>query len=194
MLLINEFDVASPIDAVWDYFQDVEAVATCLPGAEIVEDLGEEKYRGQVVSKVGPVSLKFGGVVQITERDQTNRRVVIHADGSEARGKGTAVLDLTATLAPSGRGGTRVKVEQDLQLSGAVATFGRGMVADVMTVMMGSFAEAIEENIGRLQRGEELVGARSVGGIGVGINAAKLALMRCFGRVFGIRRWYEQVA
>lgn len=194
MLLNNEFDVAAPIEAVWEYFQDVEAVATCLPGAEITEDLGEDRYRGQVVSKVGPVSLKFGGVVQITERDQANRRVVIHADGSEAKGKGTAVLDLVATLAPSGRGGTRVKVEQDLALSGAVANFGRGMVADVMTVMMRSFGDAMEENIGRLQRGEELVGARSVGGIGVGINAAKLALMRCFGRIFGIRRWYEQVA
>ncbi|MGQ0464654.1 MAG: SRPBCC family protein [Sporichthyaceae bacterium] len=194
MHLHNEFEVAAPLDAVWDYFGDVEAVAACLPGAEIVEDLGEEKYRGLVVSKVGPVSLTFGGVVQITERDRASRKVVIHADGSEAKGKGTAVLDLTATLAPSGRGGTRVKVDQDLQLSGAVATFGRGAVADVMTIMMRSFGDAMEENIGRMQRGEELVGARSVGGIGVGVNAAKLALMRAFGRIFGIRRWYEVAA
>lgn len=194
MQLNNEFDVAAPIDAVWEYFQDVEAVAQCLPGAEITDDLGDEKYRGLVTSKVGPVSLKFGGTVQITERDAANRRVVIHADGAEAKGKGTAVLDLTATLAPSGRGGTRVKVDQDLQLSGAVANFGRGMVADVMSVMMRSFASAMEENIGRRQRGEELATAKSVGGIGVGINAAKLALMRCFGRILGIRRWYEQVA
>lgn len=191
MLLQNEFDVAAPIDAVWEYFCDVEALAPCLPGAELTEDLGEDNYRGQVVSKVGPVSLKFGGTVQVNERDAANRRIVIFANGAEAKGKGTAVLNLTAQLSPSGRGGTKVTVDQDLQLSGAVANFGRGMVADVMTVMMRNFAAAVEENIGRMQRGEDLAAARSVGGIGVGINAAVLALKRSFGRILGIRRWYE---
>jgi carbon monoxide dehydrogenase subunit G len=191
VLLKNEFDVDAPIEAVWEYFQDVPSLAPCLPGAELTEDLGDDHYKGLVTSKVGPVTVKFGGTAQVVERDAATKRIVIAANGSELKGKGTAAMNLTAQLVASGRR-TRVKVDQDLQLTGMIANFGRGMVADVMTVIMRSFAAAVEENIGRLQRGEEpLAAARSAGGVAIGIRAAKLALMRVFGRLLGIRRWYE---
>jgi len=191
VLLKNEFDVDAPIEAVWEYFGDVPSLAPCLPGAELTEDLGDDKYKGQVTSKVGPVTVKFGGTAQVVERDAANKRIVIAANGAELKGKGTAAMNLTAQLVASGRR-TKVKVEQDLQLTGMIANFGRGMVADVMTVIMRGFGSAVEDNIGRLQRGEQpLAAAKSVGGVAIGIRAAKLALMRVFGRLLGIRRWYE---
>ncbi len=191
MLIESEFEVAAPVDRVWDYFQDVPALAPCLPGAELTEVLGEDSYRGQVVSKVGPVSLKFGGTAEVKERDAVNKRIVIQANGAEAKGKGTAAMNITAHLVPAPRG-TRVKVKQDLQLTGAVAQFGRGMVADVMTVIMRSFAGCVEENIRRAERGESpTASARSAGGIGIAVSAATLALKRVFGRLLGIRAWYE---
>ncbi|HZE65129.1 MAG TPA: SRPBCC family protein [Sporichthyaceae bacterium] len=191
MLLKNEFEVDAPIDAVWDYFQDVPSLAPCLPGAELTEDLGDDNYKGLVTSKVGPVTVKFGGTAQVVERDGASKRIVIAAHGAELKGKGTAVMNLTAQLVPTGRR-TKVKVDQDLQLTGMIANFGRGMVADVMTVIMRSFATAVEDNIGRLQRGEQpMAAATSVGGVAIGIKAATLALKRVFGRLLGIRRWYE---
>jgi carbon monoxide dehydrogenase subunit G len=191
VLIESEFEVAAPIDAVWEYFSDVPSLAPCLPGAELTEILSENSYRGQVISKVGPVSLKFGGTAEVTSRDNAAKRIEILANGSEAKGKGTAAMNLVAQLVPAGRG-TKVKVRQDLQLSGAVAQFGRGMVTDVMTVIMRKFAVSVEENIRRIERGETpLAAAASVGGIGIAVRAATLALKRVFGRLLGIRSWYE---
>jgi hypothetical protein len=91
----------------------------------------------------------------------------------------------------SGRG-TRVKVKQDLVLSGAIAQYGRGMVADIMNVIMKSFATSVERNIDARERGQgPVAGASSVGGIGVALSAAKLALKRVIGRLIGKSAWYS---
>jgi len=189
MLIENEFEVGASIDKVWAYFDDVPNLVPCLPGAELTE-LDGDHFKGQVTSKAGPVTIKFNGEGDILSRDATARRLEVNASGGESKGKGTAVMNLVAQLSSGGKG-TKVKVRMDLQLTGAIAQFGRGMVADVMAVMMRTFAAAVEENIGRLERGESLVGAAAASGLSVGINAAKLALKRVFGRLLGIRSWYE---
>lgn len=78
------------------------------------------------------------------------------ASGSEEKGKGQATMKVTSTMASSGSG-TRVKVVQDIQLSGAAAQFDRGMVQDVTSVLMKSFAKCIADDIGRSSRGEASV-------------------------------------
>ncbi len=185
MLIENEFEVAAPIDAVWRYFGDVPALAPCLPGATLTETVDADTFKGTVVSKVGPVTLKFGGTATVEERDEAARRIVIQANGSEEKGKGTAQLKVTATLAKAGSG-TKVSVVQDLQITGAAAQFGRGMIQDVTTVILRDFAACVQENIGRTARGEDPAAAAApVGGVGVGFSAMWLALKRFFGRLFG---------
>ena len=120
MIVTNDFEVAEPVEKVWRFFDNIPQVASCLPGAELTKDLGDDKYEGQVAIRMGPVRLQFTGTADITERDEAAKRVVIHASGAELRGRGQASMDVTATLARAGRG-TRVGVEQDLQLSGAAA-------------------------------------------------------------------------
>jgi carbon monoxide dehydrogenase subunit G len=191
VLIESEFEVGAPVDKVWAFFQDVPALAPCLPGAEITEVIDADNYKGMVTSKVGPVKLKFGGTAYIAERDAANRRIVIQAAGGEAGGKGQAEMNITAVLVSSGRG-TKVKVKQDLVLSGAIAQYGRGMVADIMNVIMKSFATSVERNIEARERGQgPVAGASSVGGIGVAISAAKLALKRVVGRLIGKSAWYS---
>jgi len=189
MLIETDFEVGAPVDKVWKYFDDVPNLVPCVPGAELTE-LNGENFKGLVTSKVGPVTVKFGGEGEIVVRDATTRRLELNATGAETKGKGTAVMNLVAQLSPGGKG-TKVKVRIDLTLSGAIAQFGRGMVADVLAVIMRAFAVAVEENIGRLERGEALAGAATAGGVGIAINAAKLALKRLAGRILGIRSWYE---
>ncbi len=46
MLIKNEFEVAEPVEKVWQFFENIPQVAACLPGAELTEDLGDEKYKG----------------------------------------------------------------------------------------------------------------------------------------------------
>ena len=71
----------------------------CLPGAELTEDLGGEKYKGKVAVRIGPVRLQFAGTADITERDEEAKRVVVHASGADEKGRGQASMVVTATLA-----------------------------------------------------------------------------------------------
>jgi uncharacterized protein len=190
MLIENEFSVAAPVEKVWAYLLDVPKLAPCLPGAELVADEGDGAYRGKVTAKLGPVTLRFAGTAKIVEADEAARRIVMDASGSEEKGKGTASMTVTSALVPAGRG-TTVKVTQDLQVSGAAAQYGRGMIADVTSVIMTSFAQCLQANIDAESRGDAAtaggpaVAAKPVGGVGIGFKAALLALKRVFRRFFG---------
>jgi carbon monoxide dehydrogenase subunit G len=188
MLIKNDFEVAQPVEKVWEFFGDIPQVATCLPGAELTEDLGGEKYKGQVAVRMGPVRLQFAGTAEIAERDEAAKRLVLNAAGAEAKGRGQASMVVTATLVRSGRG-TKVNVSQDLQLSGAAAQYGRGMISDVTSVMMRDFAATMQDRIERAERGESAAqiaasGTRSASGLALGMRAAVMALSRVFRRFF----------
>jgi carbon monoxide dehydrogenase subunit G len=186
MLIENEFEVAAPLDKVWDHFLDVPKIAPCMPGAELTEVAGDGVYKGRLLTKMGPVSLTFTGTAQIIEQDPAAKRIVMKASGSESKGKGQAEMTVTSTLERSGAG-TKVKFSQDIQIAGALAQFGRGMISDVTTVLMRSFASCIQDNIDRESRGEA-AGQRAaapVSGVSVGFSAFVLAFKRFFGRFFG---------
>lgn len=185
MLIKSDFEVAQPVEKVWRFFDDIPAVAACLPGAEITDDLGDNKYQGRVALRMGPVKLRFGGTAHVTERDDAANRIVVHASGAEEKGKGQAELLITATLVSAG-GGTKVAVTQDLALSGAAAQYGRGMISDVTAVLMRDFSTNLQDGIGRVDRGEAVgQGATSPAqGFTVARRAAVLALMRVFRRFF----------
>lgn len=188
MLIKNDFEVAEPVEKVWQFFDNIPQVAACLPGAELTEDLGDEKYKGRVAVRMGPVRLSFAGTADITERDNAGKRIVVHASGADEKGRGQASMIVTATLARAGRG-TRVDVSQDLQLSGAAAQYGRGMISDVTSVLMNDFSKNMQDRIGRLERGEsaEQIAAAAASparGFTLGLRAAQMALMRVFRRFF----------
>jgi carbon monoxide dehydrogenase subunit G len=188
MLIKNDFEVAEPVEKVWQFFGNIPQVANCLPGAELTEDLGGEKYKGKVAIRMGPVRLQFTGTADITERDEAAKRLVVQAAGADEKGRGQASMIVTATLAKSGRG-TRVDVTQDLQLSGAAAQYGRGMITDVSSVLMHDFSVNMQDRIIRLERGEsaEQIAAATASpasGFTLGLRAARMALARVFRRFF----------
>jgi hypothetical protein len=189
MIINSGFDVAVPAARVWRFFDDIPQVASCLPGAELTENLGDGKYKGRVAIRMGPVRLQFAGTADITERDDDARRIAVQAAGADERGRGQAAMNVTATVSAKGRG-ARVDVTQDLQLSGAAAQYGRGMIADFSAIMMRDFAAAMADRIARLDRGEsaaEIAAAqqgRSAQAFSVAARAARLALMRVFRRFF----------
>jgi carbon monoxide dehydrogenase subunit G len=187
MLIKNDFQVAAPIDKVWQFFGDIPQVAACLPGTELTDDLGNDKYAGRVAVRMGPVRLQFAGKADITERDEAARRIVVNATGAEEKGRGQASMVVTATLATAGRG-TKVSVAQDLQLSGAAAQYGRGMISDVSAVLMRDFSVNLADRIDRAERGEVVTGtataASPASGFTLGMRAAVMALRRVFRRFF----------
>ena len=185
MLIKNEFQVAAPVDKVWQFFGDIPQVAACLPGTELTDDLGGDRYAGRVAVRMGPVRLQFAGKADITERDEAAKRVVVNASGAEEKGRGQASMVVTAALAPAGRG-TKVSVTQDLQLSGAAAQYGRGMISDVSAVMMRDFSVNLADRIDRAERGETVTGPAiaPASGFTLGMRAALMALRRVFRRFF----------
>ena len=188
MLIKNEFEVAEPVEKVWLFFDNIPQVAACLPGAELTEDLGGDKYKGGVAIRMGPVRMQFAGTADITERDEAAKRVVVHASGADEKGRGQASMVVTAVLTRAGRG-TKVAVAQDLQLSGAAAQYGRGMISDVTAVLMRDFATNMQDRIERIERGEsaeQIAAARSspASGLALGLRAALMALTRVFRRFF----------
>jgi carbon monoxide dehydrogenase subunit G len=143
--LKNEFSLGVPIDQAWAVLTDLQRVAPCMPGFELQEVEGEE-YRGAVRVKVGPVVAQYRGVASFRERDEASHRAVVRAEGREIRGQGGATATVTATLAP-GEGGTQVTLHTDLTITGRVAQFGRGVLADVSSKLLREFVQALEADV-----------------------------------------------
>jgi hypothetical protein len=190
-LIINsDFEVAQSAEKIWEFFDDIPQVAACLPGAKLDQDLGGGKYKGGVAISMGPVRLNFGGTADIVSKDDANKKIVVNAAGADEKGRGNASMSVSAKLTPRGGGNTKVDVAMDLQLSGAAAQYGRGMISDFTAIMMRDFAANMADRINRLQRGETMeqinasAGSNSVGGIALAMRAARLALARVFGRLF----------
>jgi len=143
MELSNDFEVSAPIEKVWEVINDVELIAPCLPGAQL-EEVGNDEYKGFVKVKVGPITAQYKGVAKFVEVDDSNHRVVIRGEGRDTRGAGNAAADITASL-ESVPQGTRVNVVTDLKITGKVAQFGRGVMADISKKLMGQFADNLSE-------------------------------------------------
>ena len=143
MELNNDFEVSAPIEKVWEVINDVELIAPCLPGAQL-EEVENDEYRGFVKIKVGPITAQYKGVAKFVEKDDSNHRVVIRGEGRDTRGAGNAAADITASLEPTEEG-TLVTVVTDLKITGKVAQFGRGVMADISKKLMGQFADNLSE-------------------------------------------------
>ena len=145
MELINTFDVSVPVDTAWAVLTDVERIAPCLPGAQLQEIEGDE-YRGIVKVKVGPITAQYKGKATFLEKDDVNHKAVLDASGRDTRGQGNASATITAQLEPNGDG-TTVTVTTDLTVTGKVAQFGRGVLADVSAKILTQFVDNLEQTV-----------------------------------------------
>src|SRR3954469_8007089 len=145
MELTNEFRVGVPLHEAWTLLTDVERIAPCMPGAELQEIEGDE-YRGIVKVKVGPITAQYKGKATFVERDEAGGKAVLRAEGRDTRGQGNANATITATLTPDGEG-TRVTVVTDLTVTGKVAQFGRGVMADVSAKLLGQFVDCLHTTV-----------------------------------------------
>lgn len=142
MEISHAFTVNLPVEDAWKVLTDLERVAPCLPGA-VLSGIDDGTYQGSVKIKVGPVSARYQGTARFVEKNDGSFRSVIRAEGKDAGGQGTAAATVTMSLAEQGSG-TKVDVRADLALSGRVAQFGRGVIADVTAKLIGQFVQRLE--------------------------------------------------
>jgi carbon monoxide dehydrogenase subunit G len=146
MELTNDFEVPVPLEQAWSVLTDVERIAPCMPGAQLKEIEGDE-YRGIVKVKVGPITASYRGAARFEQLDAENHRAVLKAEGRETRGQGNASATITASLSEAGDGRTAVSVVTDLNITGKVAQFGRGVLADVSGKLLEQFVANLESTV-----------------------------------------------
>ncbi|MCV9994304.1 SRPBCC family protein [Paeniglutamicibacter sp. ZC-3] len=145
MELINTFTVNLPVAETWKVLLDLKRVARCIPGAAIVK-VEDDQYHGAVKIKVGPVTTQYQGIASYLDTDATAYRAVIKAAGSDTGGQGNVDARITVALTEQGAS-TKVVMTTELALSGRVAQFGRGVVADVANKILGQFVKNLEADM-----------------------------------------------
>jgi carbon monoxide dehydrogenase subunit G len=154
MEMTNTFTVPVPPEEAWPVLLDLQRIAPMLPGASITSVDGDE-YEGKAKIKVGPITAEYVGVARFIEVDEKGRRAVIQARAKDARGQGNMSATITARLEPEANGAT-VIVQTELDMTGKIAQFGRGVINEAATAILGVFAQrlAVEMTSGSESGGE----------------------------------------
>jgi carbon monoxide dehydrogenase subunit G len=147
MILHNEFSVGADIEEVWRQLLDMEGVASCLPGATITGTDQENVYDGSMRLKIGPMRVEYRGTATLSAVDEASHTAVISLSAREAKGQGSAMATIRNRLEPVD-GGTRVRAETELHITGPQAQFGRGVIEDVGKRVLSEFSQRLEERIG----------------------------------------------
>ncbi|WP_019068117.1 SRPBCC family protein [Streptomyces hokutonensis] len=145
MKIDNEFSVGVPVERAWQALTDLEALAPCMPGAELTGVDGDV-HRGKVRVKVGPMVSQFAGTARFVERDEAAHHAVISAAGKDMRGGGNASATVDARLRGEGTG-TVVTVSTDLNISGRLAQFGSGMIKEISEKLFAQFVANVETQL-----------------------------------------------
>jgi uncharacterized protein len=148
MKIENTVEVDAPLDRVWALVNDIPRVAPCMPGAALTGVLDDQTYEGTVAVKLGPLRMSYKGKVTVEDVDEANHSARLAASGRDTKGAGTAKASVETRLEAAGDTHTRLHVTSDVQLTGKVASFGRGgAINDVATRLFGQFADCLRATL-----------------------------------------------
>jgi carbon monoxide dehydrogenase subunit G len=149
MKLEQSFEVAAPLERVWEALIDVERVAPCLPGASVTGKNEDGSYNGEFKVKIGPTSAAYSGKLNMETVDAAGHSATMQASGTDRRGQGGAKATIISSVAPAGEGQTRVDVSTDYHITGRLARFGRGgMIEEISNRLLGEFAKNLQTMLG----------------------------------------------
>ena len=156
MKIENSFEVPVPAAETWAMLMNIEEVVGCLPGAQLGEVVDETTYKGTFKARIGPIAVTLAGTVEFEERDEARRTGRLKGRASDTRGRGGAISLMTFQLREHAEH-TQVDIETDLQLSGALAQYGRGagMVSNLAGRIVDQFAECLRSRIERASSAAE---------------------------------------
>jgi carbon monoxide dehydrogenase subunit G len=148
MKIEKSFEIGRPREQVWDKLNDVRFVAECLPGASIVGQLGENRYKGRMSVKVGPMAATFNGEIAVDSHRESWSGVVSgkgadSGSGSRASGSMSYSLADGRSLAT-----TRVDIVSDINLAGPLAQFSKGpIVLEIANRITAAFVANFESRL-----------------------------------------------
>lgn len=181
MAVITEqtFQVHAPIAQVWALLSDPRKVATCVPGAQITEQVDDKTYRGSISVKVGPSVTDYKGEVQIVRLDAQNYEMQILGKGQDVRGKGSASMKMTGKLRTLPNGGTEVISVSEVNVVGILAQMGARVINEVSNIMFQEFTRNFQERLQQESAGTPATGtpeapapaAKPIGGLSLAWKA-----------------------
>jgi carbon monoxide dehydrogenase subunit G len=155
----------SPADA-WTLLRDVPAVAACMPGAEMTEQVDDTHYKGKVKSKIGPATMTFAGNVEVLGIDEAKRELRLLAKGQDTKGSSSAQMDLTAWITDADDGRGALQGQAKVTVNGKVASLGGRMMTQVADQVLNQFGKNFATNAKALaaSSGEQATSAAAAAG------------------------------
>ncbi len=162
--LTKQYPLAVQADQAWAVLRDLKAVASCMPGAELTEQVDERSYKGTVKVKVGPASALFGGLVEVLEVDEVNKRMSLRGKGAD-KGGSSASMDLVATIEATPDGKSQLLGDAKVIVNGKFAQFGGRMMVQVSDVILAQFVENFRASAANVSTDSELAAASLDGAV-----------------------------
>lgn len=138
--LERTFPMPGPADVAWEFLQNVEAVAGCMPGAKITERLPGGGYKGTVTVRVGPATMSFRGEVEVHDVDPAAHSLRLAGKGTDTTGTSGASMDLAARIEAVADGSSNLLGKSEVTMSGKAAAFGGRMMNSVADQVLKQFA------------------------------------------------------
>ncbi len=149
--LEKTFPMPCSAEVAWEFLQNIEAVAACMPGAKITERLDAGRYKGTVTVKVGPATMSFRGEVEVRDVDPAARSLRLLGKGTDSTGSSGASMDLTARIEAAEGGLCNLVGTSEVSMSGKAAAFGGRMMNSVADQILKQFADNFAAQVSALQ-------------------------------------------
>lgn len=146
--ITKQFEIEQPIDRVWKSLSDPEDIVGCVPGASITEKIDDKNYKGEVVTKFGPIKAAYAGDIEIVELDEANHKMVLKGRGLDSKGKGSADMIMNGVLSESD-GKTHVDFSMDITIIGKLAQFGSRLINDVSDQLLNQFVNNFRDKLNK---------------------------------------------
>jgi uncharacterized protein len=132
--LEHPFAMSHSTDENFAAVTDLEKVVPCVEGGRVIERTSDDAVKAEIVVKMGAMSMKFTGTVEVAEKDDAAHHAVLIVKSREAGGQGHA--NATATFDLTDGGGT---LQTNAQITGKAASMGEGVVAGVLDALIKDF-------------------------------------------------------
>lgn len=157
VVLDKKYPVAAGLDAGWSVLSNMRELATCMPGAQITDQMDTTHYTGSVRVKVGPAVAAFAGSIEVLTLDPLTRTLKMMGKGADKSGS-SASMELTATLVAADHGNSTLEGHAEVIVNGKFAQFGGRMITSVSDMILAQFAEVFSQKALALQGAAAAVG------------------------------------
>ncbi len=151
--LEKSFEVTQSPNLVWEHLIDPEKVMDCVPGISIEEKVCDNRYKGKVDMKFGPIGVNYKADIVYDEIDFESRKITLSGKGVDTKGMGNAGLKMALDLTETAEGGSKVDAVMEVTISGKVAQFGSRLVNTVSNQLFKQFVTNFTKKLNEAEQG-----------------------------------------